>query len=315
MRGKVTIAGYEVDVKGITPAYAGKRLCLSLSFAPLWDHPRVCGEKLCPAEPYYFFGGSPPRMRGKGQKGLIFVLQPRITPAYAGKRLLRQLRHITSRDHPRVCGEKVGPVGCVSGWLGSPPRMRGKVWHGVALADGHRITPAYAGKSCIYRSTTSISWDHPRVCGEKLDRMLHHRRMTGSPPRVRGKGAHKPVRLLDGGITPAYAGKSSRARLRCRCTWDHPRVCGEKNGLGTKICSSPGSPPRMRGKVPRNLTDYQTRRITPAYAGKRRALLFQARQYGDHPRVCGEKWVILQKYLAGQGSPPRMRGKGKYRQG
>ena len=25
MRGKVTIAGYEVDVKGITPAYAGKR--------------------------------------------------------------------------------------------------------------------------------------------------------------------------------------------------------------------------------------------------------------------------------------------------
>ena len=45
MRGKVTIAGYEVDVKGITPAYAGKRLCLSLSFAPLWDHPRVCGEK------------------------------------------------------------------------------------------------------------------------------------------------------------------------------------------------------------------------------------------------------------------------------
>ena len=47
MRGKVTIAGYEVDVKGITPAYAGKRLCLSLSFAPLWDHPRVCGEKLC----------------------------------------------------------------------------------------------------------------------------------------------------------------------------------------------------------------------------------------------------------------------------
>ena len=193
-------------------------------------------------------------MRGKGQKGLIFVLQPRITPAYAGKRLLRQLRHITSRDHPRVCGEKVGPVGCVSGWLGSPPRMRGKVWHGVALADGHRITPAYAGKSCIYRSTTSISWDHPRVCGEKSFKTSTSCWSKGSPPRMRGKG--------------------------CACAQ----------------CASGGG-------------------ITPAYAGKRRALLFQARQYGDHPRVCGEKWVILQKYLAGQGSPPRMRGKGKYRQG
>ena len=187
-------------------------------------------------------------MRGKGINQRDSRVAMRITPAYAGKRLLRQLRHITSRDHPRVCGEKVGPVGCVSGWLGSPPRMRGKVWHGVALADGHRITPAYAGKSCIYRSTTSISWDHPRVCGEK-----------GAPvPNV-------PV--------------------------------------------AAGSPPRMRGKVPRNLTDYQTRRITPAYAGKRRALLFQARQYGDHPRVCGEKGPAMPYLLCSSGSPPRMRGK------
>ena len=193
-------------------------------------------------------------MRGKGQKGLIFVLQPRITPAYAGKRLLRQLRHITSRDHPRVCGEKVGPVGCVSGWLGSPPRMRGKVAYTDLQRPSPGITPAYAGKSLL--------------------KLLHH------------------------------------VGLR-----DHPRVCGEKGAPVPNVPVAAGSPPRMRGKVPRNLTDYQTRRITPAYAGKRRALLFQARQYGDHPRVCGEKWVILQKYLAGQGSPPRMRGKGKYRQG
>ena len=65
MRGKVTIAGYEVDVKGITPAYAGKRLCLSLSFAPLWDHPRVCGEKLHIQIYNVHLLGSPPRMRGK----------------------------------------------------------------------------------------------------------------------------------------------------------------------------------------------------------------------------------------------------------
>ena len=73
------------------------------------------------------------------------------------------------------------------------------------------ITLAYAGKSRVAALRLTLHRDHPRVCGEKLDRMLHHRRMTGSPPRVRGKGAHKPVRLLDGGITPAYAGKSLTA--------------------------------------------------------------------------------------------------------
>ena len=30
---------------GITPAYAGKRLCYPFFLSPLWDHPRVCGEK------------------------------------------------------------------------------------------------------------------------------------------------------------------------------------------------------------------------------------------------------------------------------
>ena len=152
------------------------------------DHPRVCGEKLCPAEPYYFLGGSPPRMRGKGQKGLIFVLQPRITPAYAGKRLLRQLRHITSRDHPRVCGEKVGPVGCVSGWLGSPPRMRGKAHDLFRQATKMGITPAYAGKSDGERARTTKRKDHPRVCGEKRKAQTFLSWRKGSPPRMRGKG-------------------------------------------------------------------------------------------------------------------------------
>ena len=126
---------------------------------------------------------------------------------------------------------------------------------------------------------------------------------------MRGKVAYTDLQRPSPGITPAYAGKSLLKLLHHVGLRDHPRVCGEKGAPVPNVPVAAGSPPRMRGKVPRNLTDYQTRRITPAYAGKRRALLFQARQYGDHPRVCGEKWVILQKYLAGQGSPPRMRGK------
>ena len=188
-------------------------------------------------------------MRGKGINQRDSRVAMRITPAYAGKRLLRQLRHITSRDHPRVCGEKVGPVGCVSGWLGSPPRMRGKVWHGVALADGHRITPAYAGKSCIYRSTTSISWDHPRVCGEKSFKTSTSCWSKGSPPRMRGKDELFYFRRANMGITPAYAGKSGLSSKNILQVKDHPRVCGEKGPAMPYLLCSSGSPPRMRGKA------------------------------------------------------------------
>ena len=71
-----------------------------------------------------------------------------------------------------------------------------------------RITPAYAGKSPPAKRRNPAIWDHPRVCGEKfyVDEVLPGD--TGSPPRVRGKGASKKDELLALRITPAYAGKS-----------------------------------------------------------------------------------------------------------
>ena len=48
-------------------------------------------------------------MRGKdGGKALARGVE-RITPAYAGKRQLRELRELCDGDHPRICGEKSWP--------------------------------------------------------------------------------------------------------------------------------------------------------------------------------------------------------------
>ena len=49
-----------------------------------------------------------------------------ITPAYAGKSLQSIRQQISSRDHPRVCGEKPEGLVVMELLLGSPPRMRGK---------------------------------------------------------------------------------------------------------------------------------------------------------------------------------------------
>ena len=86
-------------------------------------------------------------MRGKGAEGVYKRSKVRITPAYAGKSVRRQLIGRDWEDHPRICGEKRRLTQCASFAEGSPPHMRGK---GSKLAPAplrKRITPAYAGKS------------------------------------------------------------------------------------------------------------------------------------------------------------------------
>ena len=208
-------------------------------------------------------------MRGKVQLGEIDLQDIWITPAYAGKSGPCPDRVPPAGDHPRVCGEKSQSTSASPRALGSPPRMRGK---GVKQSNSRirmGITPAYAGKSCIYRSTTSISWDHPRVCGEKSFKTSTSCWSKGSPPRMRGKARHLVRCGVKGGITPAYAGKRHLRRRSLPAWRDHPRVCGEKFRRSGFWPMKKGSPPRMRGKAPEAVHPRAGRWITPAYAGKR----------------------------------------------
>ena len=45
MRGKASPHSCRKSYAGITPAYAGKSPAPSKGHRPLWDHPRLCGEK------------------------------------------------------------------------------------------------------------------------------------------------------------------------------------------------------------------------------------------------------------------------------
>jgi hypothetical protein len=90
-----------------------------------------------------------------------------ITPACAGKRVAH-FKHLPSTwDHPRVCGEKSYRRLQFLRTLGSPPRVRGKVFHYLAPCFLDGITPACAGKSNSIAVILLASKDHPRVCGEK----------------------------------------------------------------------------------------------------------------------------------------------------
>ena len=65
----------------------------------------------------------------------------------------------------------------------------------------------------------------------------------------------------------------------------------------------------MRGKADRTGTSPLRGRITPAYAGKRKAIDVVASRCEDHPRLCGEKQSTDREAHQMTGSPPPMRGK------
>ena len=65
----------------------------------------------------------------------------------------------------------------------------------------------------------------------------------------------------------------------------------------------------MRGKAPPHAVKRRLSGITPAYAGKSAFLVGVVGDFGDHPRVCGEKASFTTVLACGEGSPPRMRGK------
>ena len=212
--------------------------------------------------------GSPSRMRGKEGDELGLGQTIRITPACAGKRAGPNNSLTGNQDHPRVCGEKAITVSSAHIMRGSPPRVRGKDLGLDVPGQTVGITPACAGKRKRPKRWVRPPKDHPRVCGEKSASQMRSRSSRGSPPRMRGKGASKTLPCRKSGITPAYAGKRCSSRRCCGCRWDHPRVCGEKMFGKNSNIQDVGSPPRVRGKVLKELIALLFHGITPACAGK-----------------------------------------------
>ncbi len=110
-------------------------------------------------------------------------------------------------------------------------------------------------------------------------------------------------------ITPARAGKTNVISLSLCRVQDHPRACGENPDALIFHGIPAGSPPRVRGKPMRIRLERIRKRITPARAGKTFPVPPSALPGEDHPRACGENFLISALICPFEGSPPRVRGK------
>ena len=289
-RGKEQQKTLASEMKGITPACAGKSAqgpCLTDKNK---DHPRVRGEKKALPATVARSPGSPPRARGKVDGLEDEAAQFGITPACAGKSTATTSSRTRYGDHPRVRGEKPLENLPRCEVVGSPPRARGKEHRVLNGQAGDGITPACAGKSARGPAGGAACRDHPRVRGEKQNQKFLKRTGMGSPPRARGKETLADHETRITRITPACAGKSRRLHSPSAKRRDHPRVRGEKCAEWRERARKIGSPPRARGKDRLSRRSPRLAGITPACAGK------SMRKFG----VLG---LLL-------GSPPRARGKG-----
>ncbi len=215
-RGKGCLESFLATTVRITPAWAGKSMPGDGASGVKPDHPRVGGEKartlVVQDEPQ----GSPPRGRGKALSSALALAHVRITPAWAGKSGNGNPTKSGKRDHPRVGGEKLTASLRIPSLSGSPPRGRGKDFLFLDRLFAQRITPAWAGKSTVWRKHQRQNRDHPRVGGEKAFANIAPNPAIGSPPRGRGKALLAQCRNFLVGITPAWAGKSPN-----RILWDN----------------------------------------------------------------------------------------------
>ena len=107
VRGTENRQYYAVLMARITPACAGNSASTEVFPKSAEDHPRVCGEQHMGLGRRLGGKGSPPRVRGTGQKRRDQEAEQRITPACAGNSRSIRLSWCCCQDHPRVCGEQV----------------------------------------------------------------------------------------------------------------------------------------------------------------------------------------------------------------
>ena len=167
-RGRRSSRQSASDLRGITPACAGKTVWLSAPKVPIVDHPRMRGEDL--TTPLNLIG--------------------------------------SSVDHPRMRGEDATMRHCSMILSGSPPHARGRLISVVLGTERTRITPACAGKTTLSLAAALQPKDHPRMRGEDVCGKLTPRWTSGSPPHARGRPFRRLSPQHVDRITPACAGKT-----------------------------------------------------------------------------------------------------------
>ena len=150
---------------------------------------------------------------------------------------------------------------------------------------------------------------HPRSRGENRLYSSVACSILGSSPLTRGKPNKRVRALLDNGLIPAHAGKTTCMLLDLVTYRAHPRSRGENRGNRPPYFLPRGSSPLTRGKPPLVRPGCAQGGLIPAHAGKTRPTECRALDTQAHPRSRGENSPTQRPQRNQEGSSPLTRGK------
>ena len=188
-RGAHNIVGHLIHTTGIIPACAGSTFDMIEILRQIGDHPRMCGEHV--------------------RRQSVRQLLTGIIPACAGSTTCVQIGVNRKWDHPRMCGEHAWAFSLTSSKSGSSPHVRGARGFMLSEAVHCGIIPACAGSTPQMTHSISITWDHPRMCGEHIVKHVRPCSKRGSSPHVRGARIPSQRQGRLSGIIPACAGSTT----------------------------------------------------------------------------------------------------------
>ena len=272
------------------------------------DHPRSRGVYNLVENRATRPGGSSPLARGLPGRGACTPYRPGIIPARAGFTGRHPHRGSPTPDHPRSRGVYTPASPWSRRATGSSPLARGLRERRDRPVDQDRIIPARAGFTMRFSSLPSPPVDHPRSRGVYQIIAAEISRRLGSSPLARGLPAALAQQVDVGGIIPARAGFTRRARAAGGCRWDHPRSRGVYRARLVSAARRAGSSPLARG-LPGVADGGRTvSGIIPARAGFTGIFYTPHSEDWDHPRSRGVYTASRAGAYSGMGSSPLARG-------
>ena len=146
------------------------------------------------------------------------------------------------------------------------------------------------------------------MCGEHNAIAANSLNQSGSSPHVRGALQAGLGHHVGRGIIPACAGSTLDAKIPQHLVGDHPRMCGEHDGVQAILTTDKGSSPHVRGAPRSSARIIRMAGIIPACAGSTMDVPAVSVTIRDHPRMCGEHDCTPDTMPFHRGSSPHVRG-------
>ena len=215
VRGNLFVDSPAGGVEGSIPACAGEPRRPPESARSAGVYPRVCGGTDTLFDLRFGGKGLSPRVRGNRGESLLGGHRRGSIPACAGEPSSGLPAGSGRRVYPRVCGGTPRTRPRLRLGRGLSPRVRGNLYHHLALGIRQRSIPACAGEPHQTTSDRITSRVYPRVCGGTIAGGVATAGNRGLSPRVRGNRHHLPPAAHEARSIPACAGEpNSRNGLR-----------------------------------------------------------------------------------------------------